>query len=126
MQAGCWLLGKMKTDLYEGSTLNVKLHFFLLSGLSLSLKDLTMKLLAPIWQSVILVGHSLGGLATSYAMEQNSDKIIKAVFLAALMPPIVPVTGICGLCSAPPTVSDMCSISAVSSIPHKKCLLPLA
>lgn len=35
---------------------------------------------------VILVGHSLGGSAISYAMEAYPDKIEKAVFLAALMP----------------------------------------
>ncbi|KAH6558886.1 hypothetical protein KP509_1Z040300 [Ceratopteris richardii] len=35
---------------------------------------------------VILVGHSFGGSAISYAMEAYPEKVEKAVFLAALMP----------------------------------------
>lgn len=37
-------------------------------------------------EKVILVGHSLGGLAISEAMERFPDKISAAVFVTALMP----------------------------------------
>ncbi|CAN4112276.1 unnamed protein product [Withania somnifera] len=40
----------------------------------------------PADQKVVLVGHSLGGLAISKAMESFPEKISVAVFLAALMP----------------------------------------
>ncbi|KAI5082944.1 hypothetical protein GOP47_0002687 [Adiantum capillus-veneris] len=42
--------------------------------------------LANTNDTVILVGHSLGGSSISYAMELFSEKIEKAIFLAALMP----------------------------------------
>ncbi|OAE33897.1 hypothetical protein AXG93_1658s1050 [Marchantia polymorpha subsp. ruderalis] len=35
---------------------------------------------------VVLVGHSLGGVSVSYAMEAHPDKVDKAIFLSALMP----------------------------------------
>ncbi|EOX98164.1 hypothetical protein QUC31_015323 [Theobroma cacao] len=40
----------------------------------------------PDQQKVVLVGHSLGGLAISQAMERFPEKISVAVFLTALMP----------------------------------------
>lgn len=40
----------------------------------------------PQHERVILVGHSLGGLAISQAMERFPSKISVAVFVAALMP----------------------------------------
>lgn len=40
----------------------------------------------PQEERVILVGHSLGGLWISMAMEQFPDKIAVAVFVAAFMP----------------------------------------
>ncbi|KAJ9135598.1 hypothetical protein P3X46_032764 [Hevea brasiliensis] len=47
-----------------------------------------MELMAslPAHEKVILVGHSLGGLAISQAMERFPDKISVAVFVTALMP----------------------------------------
>jgi alpha-beta hydrolase superfamily lysophospholipase len=36
---------------------------------------------------IILVGHDLGGLSVTYAMEHFHDKISVAVFLAAMMLP---------------------------------------
>ncbi|MCO5556739.1 hypothetical protein L7F22_010291 [Adiantum nelumboides] len=42
--------------------------------------------LAATNDTVILVGHSLGGSSISYAMELFSEKIEKAVFVAAVMP----------------------------------------
>ncbi|MCO5551639.1 hypothetical protein L7F22_005143 [Adiantum nelumboides] len=42
--------------------------------------------LAATNDTVILVGHSLGGSCISYAMELFSEKIEKTVFVAALMP----------------------------------------
>ncbi|XP_021821348.1 methylesterase 10-like [Prunus avium] len=45
-----------------------------------------MAALDPPHDKVILVGHSLGGLAISYAMERFPDKISLAVFVTALMP----------------------------------------
>jgi alpha-beta hydrolase superfamily lysophospholipase len=36
---------------------------------------------------IILVGHDLGGLSVTYAMEHFHDKISAAVFLAAMMLP---------------------------------------
>ncbi|OAE26877.1 hypothetical protein AXG93_4360s1320 [Marchantia polymorpha subsp. ruderalis] len=35
---------------------------------------------------VVLVGHSLGGVLVSYAMEAHPDKVDKAIFLSAIMP----------------------------------------
>lgn len=40
----------------------------------------------PPDERVILVGHSLGGLAVSQAMERFPSKISVAVFVTALMP----------------------------------------
>ncbi|CAK9179728.1 unnamed protein product [Ilex paraguariensis] len=40
----------------------------------------------PSHERVILVGHSLGGLAISHAMERFPEKIFVAVFVSALMP----------------------------------------
>ncbi|CAK9156267.1 unnamed protein product [Ilex paraguariensis] len=40
----------------------------------------------PSHERVILVGHSLGGLAISYAMERFPEKISAAVFVTTLMP----------------------------------------
>lgn len=40
----------------------------------------------PAGERVVLVGHSLGGLAISLAMEKFSDKVSVAVFLTASMP----------------------------------------
>lgn len=36
---------------------------------------------------IILVGHDLGGLSVTYAMEHFHDKISAAIFLAAMMLP---------------------------------------
>ncbi|KAB5561265.1 hypothetical protein DKX38_006222 [Salix brachista] len=48
------------------------------------LRDLLASLLPN--ENVILVGHSLGGLALSQTMERLPSKISAAVFLTALMP----------------------------------------
>ena len=40
----------------------------------------------PAGERVVLVGHSLGGLAVSHAMERFPAKISVAVFVTALMP----------------------------------------
>ncbi|KAL6270293.1 hypothetical protein ACE6H2_027204 [Prunus campanulata] len=59
-----------------------------LQSISDYFKPLTdfMAALDPPHDKVILVGHSLGGLAISYAMERFPDKISLAVFVTALMP----------------------------------------
>lgn len=40
----------------------------------------------PLNEKVVLVGHSLGGLNLSLAMEKYPEKISVAVFVAAIMP----------------------------------------
>ncbi|CAB4290338.1 unnamed protein product [Prunus armeniaca] len=59
-----------------------------LQSISDYFKPLTdfMAALGPPHDKVILVGHSLGGLAISYAMERFPYKISLAVFVTALMP----------------------------------------
>jgi len=41
----------------------------------------------PDNDKIILVGHDLGGLSVTYAMEHFHDKISAAIFLAAMMLP---------------------------------------
>ncbi|GFP80943.1 polyneuridine-aldehyde esterase [Phtheirospermum japonicum] len=40
----------------------------------------------PVDERVVLVGHSMGGICVSLAMEKWSEKIVLAVFVAAFMP----------------------------------------
>ncbi|OWM66288.1 hypothetical protein CDL15_Pgr013505 [Punica granatum] len=41
---------------------------------------------ASVWERVVLVGHSMGGAAVAMAMERFPEKIVVAVFAAAMMP----------------------------------------
>ncbi|KAL2621379.1 hypothetical protein R1flu_001584 [Riccia fluitans] len=50
------------------------------------LTEPAIQLITNITGKVIIVGHSSGGFAISYVMEQFAEKIEKAVFLAAMMP----------------------------------------
>ena len=48
--------------------------------------DALVKLLDGEAEPVILVGHSLGGMAVSAAAERRPDKVARLVYLAALLP----------------------------------------
>ncbi|EEF43368.1 alpha/beta hydrolase, putative [Ricinus communis] len=83
---GAWCWYKV-LPLLRSSGYNVTAIDLAASGinpLQITVGDLLQSL--PANESIILVGHSIGGFAISYAMERFPSKIACAVFIAALMP----------------------------------------
>ncbi|GJU55288.1 salicylic acid-binding protein 2-like protein [Tanacetum coccineum] len=97
---GAWCWFKLK-PLLEAMGHRVSAFDLLASGTNTkviqqvhALSDYTMPLLEfmaalPPEEKVVLVGHSLGGINISLAMEKFSEKISLAVFLSAFMPDYV-------------------------------------
>ncbi|CAM6081905.1 unnamed protein product [Calypogeia fissa] len=92
--AWCWfrVITKLHRYGFKATALDLsshgrdKTHADNVTSLAQYAKPLTDYLASNVSGKVVLVGHSLGGISISYAMEQFPDKVSKAIFLAAAMP----------------------------------------